>query len=236
MISKIAMPSSAYQSGSTFFSGFGPIFIEINKEALDQKNNLLTALNNNSLGFKFRTISMYGPYMLISDNIDKFRQIVDFLFASQLINSNDRANIETEIRLIEKNFSLQAKVTPQITSAQLDIIKSMCEEHIDCLLDVLSAEEIPDCIGLLDNYPGAYKGYYNFKHWLSKNGVHVSEPTQQELIESFEYLGKVYHGIGNLEETYIKTGVGIPQLEQQQQSIKDLIHLKISERTTLKNT
>ena len=170
---------------------------------------------------------MYGPYIIISRDIDKFREIIDFLFSNQLINNVDRSNIEIEILLVEKHLGLQQKITLQITIAQLDILKSMCEEQMDYLLDMLSTEEINDCIGLLEQFPGAYKGHYNFKDWLSKNWDHVSEIKQQELIESFNYLAKIYCGTANLEETYLKTGVGIPQLEQQQQSIKDLITSKI---------
>jgi hypothetical protein len=203
IINKISLPSSSYLSDSHFFSSSGPIFIEIKREALDQKNNLLTIINNNLAGFKFHPSSMFGPYVIISSDIDKFREIIDFLFSNQLINNVDRSNIEIEILLVEKHFGLQQKITPQITAAQLDILKSMCEEQIDCLLDLLSTEEMDDCIGLLEAFPGVYKEYYNLEDWLSKNWGHVSGIKQQELVESFEYLAKIFNGIANLEETYL---------------------------------
>jgi hypothetical protein len=230
IISEINVFSSRYESGSKFFTNSDIIFVKINKDSLNHKSKLLTELNNNSQGFMFAATSMYGPYVLVSRDINKFRGIVDHLYSNNLINPEDRSNLEEDILRCEKDYLFKGGVGETIGVAQYDVIKFMCEDQIDSIVELIqSTEEMNDFIGFLNEFPGAYKNYYNFEDWLIKNHKY-----DEEKLESFKSLGKIYNGRGNLEETYLKQGNSVPSLELQQGAIKELITLKTSEALEVK--
>jgi hypothetical protein len=225
IISEINACSSRYVSGSQFFTKFDTIFVTINKDSLNHKSKLLTELNNNLQGFMFSAPLMYGPYVLISRDINKFREIVDHLYRNNLINPEDRSNLEEDVLRCEKDSLLKDAVGETMGVAQYDVVKFMCEDQIDSIVELIeSVEEMNDFIGFLNEFPGAYKNYWQIKY----------HKHDEEKLESFKYLGKIYNGRGNLEETYLKQGVSVPSLELQQKAIKELITLKTSEALEVK--
>lgn len=233
IIKSIRASFSPYK-GSSIFHKTGMILIEIKENNVDQRPQLITLLNNNTNGFEFNTtIDFNGPYMLVSYDIEYLRNIIDHIYKNNLISNTDRSNIETELRAIEKDVFLSKNVSSKMTEAQKDIIKFMCDEHIDMLIRSLkSPKDIDKIVNALNIYP--LPGLEKFKKWLIEEDKHTGEQLS-EIMESYEYVGKVYQGRAGLEDTFVKQGSAIPTLEMQKEIIKSFLESKVQEVFYVKN-
>jgi hypothetical protein len=185
------------------------ISLEISEDEIGSKNDILSMLNNNH-GFKFSSNTLYGPYIITSYDMEKAREIVDFLHQNNLIGSSDRADIEGKIREVEANQIKSNVNKDALTPAQQNILESMYEEQIDALTKAVSTpDELAIFLHFLeDGYysvpgekPGTKNAYQDFKGWLAaKNKFTLAEIN--EFVESMDYLKKIYNGKGNLETTF----------------------------------
>lgn len=100
--------------------------------------------------FTFYKPNPYGYYNFIRIDLTDCRKAIDCLYNNGLVSVPDRANIEDEIRKVEKCLADQKKLTPTITNPQLEIIQELfTEPYIEEILDIsCNLENVLFCLNI----------------------------------------------------------------------------------------
>jgi hypothetical protein len=166
-------------------------------------------------------------YNYIRVKLKDCRNTIDCLYTNRLISPGDRADIEGDIRSVEKTLHEKSKFTPTITNPQADILRDLfADPYIGDILEITTnLKDYLFCLNIATaDFPTWPNSDDNIRVHLKSIFDKMHKAQQERLIGAIKAISKCYWGKANLESAMTQSGVGIPTIDLQRKVI--LIYAK----------
>ncbi|MBA2655033.1 MAG: hypothetical protein H0U71_08235 [Gammaproteobacteria bacterium] len=151
----------------------------------------------------------------------EFRTFFNQLFNNNIMTAHQRAVIEPIILKSEDTYYLHSKIVSTITSAQKDVIADFLNTYAENLFTNMSLLEALENIS-------SFKKYVDGESLPTSNSFDLyffkKKRREQPILESLMVLCRLLNGRANLENTFLKIGGGIPDLETQRNIINNYLY------------